>query len=122
MINLLHIGLGAWGPGLARNLAKVKGAKLVSLCDRQEGTYEKVSSQFPGIQFSKNYEEFLTDGQIDAVSIATPAHTHFRIAKEFLEKGKHVLVEKPLAMTVQESHELVTIARGRNLTLMVGHV
>jgi UDP-2-acetamido-3-amino-2,3-dideoxy-glucuronate N-acetyltransferase len=72
--------------------------------------------------FTRDYRDILADPAIDAVAIATPSETHYRIGRESLLAGKHVLVEKPLALTSREGSRLVALARGRGLTLMVGHL
>jgi predicted dehydrogenase len=81
-----------------------------------------VKEHFPDAHYYADYRQFLKDEGIDAVSIATEAGTHFRIAREFLENGKHAFVEKPLALSVMECRELCRIAGERNLILMTGHV
>lgn len=122
MVNVLHIGLGYWGPGVARNLMNIEEVKLVAVCDQSEDAYQKTKRQFPGVAFARDYHEFLRDSQIDAVSIATPAQSHFQMVQKSLEHGKHVLIEKPLAMSSKEARCLLQIAKERNLVLMVGHV
>src|SRR5262245_38336863 len=98
-INVALVGLGYWGPNLARNLANTPGANLHSLCDLSTERLSKAVRQYPGAQPVTDYQAVLADPKVDAVVIATPPHTHFKLAAEALIAGKHVMVEKPLAQT-----------------------
>ena len=80
-----------------------------------------VNRLYPAITLSENTQEIIEDDKIDAVVISTPVATHFEIAKLCLEAGKHILVEKPIATTIEEVTELSEIAESKNLVAMVGH-
>jgi predicted dehydrogenase len=112
-------GLGHWGPNLARNFAEL--ADLAWLCDSNP---EKsgVGSRYPQARWTDSFDEMLEDPELDAVIVATPVPTHFDLARRALVAGKHVLVEKPPAMQGHEMDELVTLAEGRDLVLMPGHL
>ena len=114
------IGLGYWGPKLARNFQSLDGAALVMASDLREERFDDLKALCPDAVVTKDYKELL-NGFVDAVVIATPVSLHYRLAKEALLAGKHVLVEKPLAESTIQGEELVTIARQNNLRLMVGH-
>jgi predicted dehydrogenase len=112
-------GLGHWGPNLARNFADL--AELTWLCD---SATEKsvVADRYAQARFTVDFDEMLADPELDAVVVATPVPTHFELARRALQSGKHVLVEKPPAMTGGEMDELVALASERDLVLMPGHL
>ena len=113
-------GLGYWGPNLARNFDEL--ADLTWLADLSPELQEKFAARYPNARVTGDFDELLADDALDAVVIATPVPTHYELAKKALEAGKHVLVEKPPAMTAAEMDELVALASGRDLVLMPGHL
>ena len=113
-------GLGYWGPNLARNFDEL--AELTWLADLSPELQEKFAARYPNARVTGDFDELLADDALDAVVIATPVPTHYELAKKALEAGKHVLVEKPPAMTAAEMDELVALASGRDLVLMPGHL
>jgi predicted dehydrogenase len=113
-------GLGEWGKNLARNFADL--AELAWLTDPAEGKKEEFTARYPQAQWAASFDEMLADTQLDAVVIATPVPTHYELARQALEAGKHVFVEKPPAMKAAEIDELVAIAEARDLVLMPGHL
>ena len=116
------IGLGYWGPNLVRNfIALSEETEVLIACDLLDKNLEKIKNNYPKINLTKNYKEVLSNSRIDAVAIATPVATHHQLAKESLEQGKHVLVEKPMTSTVKESEELINLAKNKGLILMVDH-
>jgi predicted dehydrogenase len=116
------VGLGYWGPNLARNLAVVDGGELRVLCDANREQLERIGRQFPATRRVDDFAAVVGDPDVDAVVIATPVKTHYQMARQALEGGKHVLVEKPLATSAAECEELIRIAEKADLRLMVGHV
>jgi predicted dehydrogenase len=116
------VGLGHWGPNLARNLDDLPGIQLTWLCDREEERLERYAARFPEGRRSVSFEELLADDTLDAVAIATPVVTHFELAREALVAGKHVFVEKPLALSSTLGEQLVALAEERGLVLMPGHL
>lgn len=114
------VGVGYWGKNLARNFHQL-GA-LEALCDGESAAEELFRKQYPDVRFFTDYQRVLSDPAIQAVVLATPAVTHFEMAKAALEAGKDVLVEKPLAVSVQHGEELVKIAAAKGRILMVGHI
>jgi predicted dehydrogenase len=114
------VGLGYWGPNLARNFDHL--ADLTWLCDLDEEHRASFASRYPRPRMTADYAEMLADPELDAVVIATPVPTHYTLAKQALEAGKHVLVEKPPAMKGVEMDELVALAAGADLVLMPGHL
>jgi predicted dehydrogenase len=113
-------GLGYWGPNLARNFDEL--AELTWLAELSPELQEKFGARYPNARMTGDFEELLADDALDAVVIATPVPTHYELAKKALEAGKHVLVEKPPAMTAAEMDELVALASARDLVLMPGHL
>jgi predicted dehydrogenase len=115
------IGYGYWGPNLARNLHALRTARLVAVADSLPERVEEAARLYPGIHGYTDYRELLADPSIDAVVIATPVRSHATIAQEALERGKHVLVEKPMALSSQECRLLGSLADRMGRVLMVGH-
>ena len=115
---LAVVGCGYWGKNLVRNFAAL-GA-LEALVDSDKATVEALRQQFGGRPLS--FDEALADPAIDAVAIAAPAALHYRLASEALRAGKHVFVEKPLALDIREAEELCELAERLDRRLMVGHL
>jgi len=114
------VGLGYWGPNLARNFAEL-GA-LSWLGDLDPELRLTFSARYPSARVTDSFEELLGAPEVEGVVVATPVPTHYALAKQALEAGKHVLVEKPPAMKAEEIDELVAIAADRDLVLMPGHL
>jgi len=121
-VRLALVGLGYWGPNLARNLAILDGAELVALCDANEERLRRIGRQYPSARLVPSFDDILADDQIDAVVVATPVETHFDLCRTALAAGKHVMVEKPLATSSAECETLIELAAAQGRTLMVGHV
>lgn len=121
LINVAVIGCGYWGPNLIRNFASASGARLMAVCDLQPERFAKLQQQYPAVEFVSDYEALLARPELDAVAIATPVSTHFKLAQMALAAGKHVMVEKPMTATVAEAQELVALAKVQNRVLMVDH-
>jgi len=122
MSNIAVVGSGYWGKNLVRNFHDL-GA-LVAVCDKDPGVLEKFQKEYQGISAIKDIDQLLGNSllQVEAVAISTPAVTHYDFAKRCLMAGKHVFVEKPLALTGEEGQDLIEIAEKNHLTLMVGHI
>jgi len=114
------VGLNYWGPNLVRNFDDL--AELTWLCDVDEGHLASVAGRYPHASASTAYTDLLSDDTVDAVVIATPVPTHYELAKQGLEAGKHVFVEKPPAMRAAEMDELVELAAESDRVLMPGHL
>jgi predicted dehydrogenase len=115
-------GLGYWGPNLARNLDELQGLELKWLCDLDEQRLESYAVRFPEARPTSRFEDLLEDESLAAVAIATPVVTHFELARQALLAGKHVFVEKPLALSSVLGEQLVALAEERGLVLMPGHL
>ncbi|HEX4115430.1 MAG TPA: Gfo/Idh/MocA family oxidoreductase [Solirubrobacteraceae bacterium] len=116
------VGLGYWGPNLARNFAAIDGCELAWLCDGAEQIRAKLADAFPRVRTSEKIDRLLADPELDAVVLATPVPTHAELAARVLEAGKHCFVEKPLATTVADAQRAVDAAERAGRILMVGHL
>lgn len=122
MYNVAIIGCGYWGPNLIRNFHSLPNATVKKVCDLDDDRLSNIKRLYPDITLTKSVDDITTDKEIDAVAIATPVHTHFKLAKACLEAGKHVFIEKPMASSTAECDELIALAKEKSLKLMVGHV
>jgi len=122
LIRIAVVGLGHWGPNLARNFHRLPGVHLHTLCDKDRERLEQVGMNYPAARQTDDFGSVLADPAIDAIVLATPVHTHFRLASAALRAGKHTFVEKPLARSSKEARRLVELADAQGLILMVGHV
>ncbi len=118
--NIAVIGSGYWGKNLVRNYHNLGALKLV--CDKNETVLAAFQDQYPGIETCMALSDVLTRDDIAGLAIATPAETHYQLAREALWAGKHVYVEKPLVLDEAEGEELIGLARENNRVLMVGHL
>ena len=116
------VGLGYWGPNLARNFDDLPGVSLAWLCDSDQERRAAVAERFPEARTTADLGELLDDPDLDAIVIATPVVTHHALSKQALEAGKHVFVEKPMALDGEDAEELVQLAEERDLVLMPGHL
>ena len=114
------VGLGYWGPNLARNFDRQPGAELAWICDASEESRASWEGVFPGARSSGDLDELLADDELDAVVVATPVPSHAELAVRVLEAGKHCFVEKPLAQSAAEAERVLEAAGDR--VLMVGHL
>lgn len=114
------IGYGYWGPNVARNIFDISSSRLVAIADVKEERLKHAQSLYPDVRVVQQYQD-LFDLGLDAVVVATPPATHFPIAKDCLEHGLHVLVEKPMTLSSQDAQELIDLADSNGLALMVGH-
>ena len=121
MINLAVVGYGYWGPNLVRNFQELDGCRVLTCCDADHQRLAVAKLKHTSVRVTNDYGTVLKDPKLDAVVIATPIGTHYKLARMALENGKHVLIEKPLAATVSEAECLIEKAEKLGLTLMVDH-
>jgi len=121
VVNVGVVGCGYWGPNLIRNFSNLKTCKVIACSDLLEQRLSHMQRLYPAIRTTTNFREIMNDPMIDAVVIATPVSSHYGMALEALEAGKHVFLEKPLAQSLEEGRKLVELAQKKNRTLMVGH-
>jgi predicted dehydrogenase len=120
-VRVAVVGLGYWGPNLLRNLVEIEAAEVVRICDARSERLAPFARRFPAIPSSARYADVIEDERVDAVVIATPVQTHFRLASVALKAGKHVFVEKPLSASSDEARRLIDLAEEGELVLMPGH-
>ncbi|PZV11949.1 MAG: oxidoreductase [Pseudanabaena sp.] len=120
-INIGVIGYGYWGPNLVRNFSELPGANVKTVSDFSPELLAKAKARYPAIQITTDCNDIFNDSEIDAVAIATPVSTHFKLALAALKAGKHVMVEKPMTTTSEESIELIAEAKRQKLVLMVDY-
>ena len=120
MRNLALIGGGYWGKNLVRDFYNLES--LHTVCDIDTNLLSKHKSNYPEIETTTDWNNVLSNVNIDRVCIALPAHLHYTFAKKSLEAGKHVYVEKPITLDITQAEELNKIAKEKNLILMVGHL
>jgi len=121
MITVGVVGAGYWGKNLVRTFASLENSNLKYIVDSSPEILES-HADYTDVIRTQDYQELMSDPEVDAVAIATPPVTHHKVAMAALEAGKHVFVEKPMTLDVGEAKELVDCARKKNLKLMVGHL
>jgi predicted dehydrogenase len=115
------IGIGNWGKNLVRELSKIHCIKKCS----SNGNLKNIrwlKNNYPSIQYVSDSKEIFADKEINAIIIATPINTHYKLVKKALLSKKHVFVEKPISTNLSEAEELIKIAKKNNLLLFVGHI
>jgi UDP-2-acetamido-3-amino-2,3-dideoxy-glucuronate N-acetyltransferase len=122
MVKIAVVGSGYWGKNLVRNFYDL--GSLVAICDKDPRVLSKFEETYGGIFTCQGLNHLLHNSptQVDAIAIATPAATHYDFTRECLLAGKHVFVEKPLALTEEEGRDLIQLAENNKLSLMVGHI
>jgi predicted dehydrogenase len=121
MVKFGVIGYGYWGPNVVRNLQTLEGAQVVVVCDKSSAARRRVHRNCPNIYVTADASEVMSSPDIDAVAVVTPVWTHFELAKEALENGKHIFVEKPFTSNAAQAEKLIELAQQRNLKIMVDH-
>jgi len=121
-IGIAVAGAGRWGPHLIRNFSSDLRSTVEWIVELDEARRQLVNERFPTLRVSDDFDAAIADPSVNAVVVATPSATHFRLVRAALEAGKHVLVEKPLATDLEDALELERLARKSGVVLMVGHV
>ncbi|MCX7942807.1 MAG: Gfo/Idh/MocA family oxidoreductase [Dictyoglomaceae bacterium] len=114
------VGVGYLGQHHVRIFSELPYVELVGIADINEKRVREMASLYQVPFYTTDYKDLLD--KVDAVSIVTPTSSHFRIAKDFLEKGVHIFVEKPVTQTLEEAEKLVELASGKDLVFQVGHI
>jgi predicted dehydrogenase len=115
------VGCGYWGPNLVRNFRSLPGCQLKTMCDISVERLKHLKTLYPEVKGEMNYEAMLSDGNVDAVAVATSVKMHFPMAKAAMAAGKHTLIEKPMAASGAQCEELIEVAKQNGVVLMVGH-
>lgn len=121
MINIGIIGYGYWGPNIVRNFNNLEKGRVVAICDGNEQSLNRARKANPQTLVTRECNDVLNSAEIDAVAIITPVSSHFELARQALENGKHVFVEKPFTASSAQAEELIELAEKKNLTIMVDH-
>lgn len=116
------IGAGNWGINLVRNFCKILGTQNIIVSDSDEKKLSLIKAEYTGIKTFLDTDRIISDNEVKAIIVSTPAQTHYQITKKALLADKHVFVEKPLSLETDEANELVKIAKNSKLTLMVDHL
>jgi len=121
MIGIGVIGYGYWGPNLVRNFAETKGCRMAAVCDAKAERLALVNRRYPDVKGVSDWKDLVNDPAVDVVAISTPVSSHFELGMAALQAGKHVLVEKPMALNVEQCSRMIDEAARRKLVLMVDH-
>jgi predicted dehydrogenase len=122
MYNIGLIGIGYWGPNIARSMELTERARIRWLCDVNEVRAKALRPRYPYARVTTNPQDVFEDPKVHAVVIATPVRSHFELAMLALHAGKHVLVEKPITVNLDQAIRLARFAGETKRLLMVGHV
>lgn len=120
-IRVAIIGVGTMGRNHARVYSEIPGVEIVGLADLNERAAAEASRRYGGLAYT-DYQRMLDEQKPEAVSLAVPTADHHQIALQILRRGIHLLIEKPLAFTIQEGQEIIEVAEQEDVTLMVGHI
>jgi predicted dehydrogenase len=120
-MNVAIIGYGYWGPNLVRNFAEMTRCRVAAVADLDESKLALAKRRFPNVRTTTDVAEVINDPSIDAVIIATPVRTHFKLAMAALKADKHVWLEKPMTETAEQSRQLIDEADRRGKVLHVDH-
>lgn len=121
MIKIGVIGYGYWGPNLVRNFAETPDLTVTCVADLDPKKLAIVQKRYPGIKTTTRFEEMINDPSIDAIAVATPVSTHFKLGMAVLKANKHLWLEKPMTETSLQARQLVDEAEKRQLALIVDH-
>jgi predicted dehydrogenase len=115
------VGYGYWGPNLVRNFMRSASSTVTLVCDALESQRTRALSAYPNLSVTGDYQDLIRSKEVEAIVIATPVSSHFSLAFQALEAGKHVFVEKPMASTSSQCEQLIELAEKKGLTLHVDH-
>lgn len=122
MVSIGVIGYGYWGPNLVRSFSAMPDVNIKVVCDINPSALDRCRENHPGVELTTDSDDVFRDESVDAVVLALPAELHAEFARQALVSGKHVFVEKPLAMTVPDAEELVDLVDETGQILFVGHL
>ena len=115
------IGYGAWGRHHARAVSETPGAELAAICCRSDEARSHAAAAHPNVPLYDDYRALVADAKFDVGDVVLPSHLHHEVGRAVLESGRHLLLEKPMALTDRDCESLTALARGRGLLLAVGH-
>ena len=117
-LSIAVMGAGNWGKNLIRNFFELNALKVIG--DKDEASLKQMRKLYPSCDSYTSLTDVLSRDDISGVVIATPAETHFTLARKVLQSGKHVFVEKPLTLLGKDASELIDLAKKKNLILIEG--
>ena len=120
--NVGVIGVGYWGKKIVDEYSKIENVSILGVADLDEKMLAFAKERYGVKNTYKDYKDLLAHGELHAVNICAPNAQHFKVCKDALEAGKHVLIEKPITLTSKEGKELVELAQKKGLMLSVGHI
>jgi predicted dehydrogenase len=115
------IGYGYWGPNIVRNLMNLEGSEVTAIAEISPAAQKRAQKAYPGVRVTQDAHEVLRSVDNDAIAVVSPVWTHYELAKEALENGKHVFVEKPFTVSRSQGEELIELAQKKKLIIMVDH-
>lgn len=121
MLRIGVIGFGYWGPNILRNFSSLENVAVRAVCDIDENALRRAGRAYPGVTMTTCPKEITASADLDAVAVITPVGTHYELARQALENGKHVFVEKPFTYTTDQAIELIELAEKKNLRIMIDH-
>jgi UDP-N-acetylglucosamine 3-dehydrogenase len=121
MLNVVVIGVGNMGKHHVRNYFEMENVNLVAVCDINKELANRVAKKYSCKAYD-NYKELLEQEDFQAASIAVPTSLHKKVSLDFIEKRKHVLLEKPIAKTIEEAQDIIRAAREKKVKLLIGHI
>jgi predicted dehydrogenase len=121
MIKLALIGCGKWGKNYLKTVTAIEGCELKWACDLDYQKLNQAAPVYPQTRFTENKADILNDSEVQGVIIATTPESHYMLAKEAINKGKAVLVEKPVTINRKDSNDLIELAAAKNTILMAGY-
>lgn len=114
------VGLGYWGKNILRNLYELN--VLHTACDFSSEIIEERKKSFPNVNYTQNFDDLIINPEIKAIAIATPAVTHYELARKAILADKDVFIEKPMTISLKEAEDLVRLAEEKGKIIMVGHI
>jgi predicted dehydrogenase len=121
MLNVGVVGYGYWGPNIVRNLTEIRETKVSILCDNNPQALKRAKATYPHLKVTRHFKDILNSSDIQAVAIVTPVSSHYVLARQALEHGKHIFVEKPFTVNSKEAQALIHLAHKNKLIIMVDH-
>ncbi len=122
LVGIGVVGAAGWGSNVVRAFSNAKGSALRWVCDLNSDLLTKVASSYPGVRTTRSFDDLVADADVTGIAVAVDVPNHYKLARQALEAGRHVFVEKPLTLSVSEGAELCELAEKSGLTLMVGHL
>ena len=122
-LNIVHVGYNYWGPNVVKNIAASTKTNLAAVVDLNQSAIERARALYrDNIKYSQDYREFLCDPNIDAFSVATQTEPSYRIAMDVLGSGKHLFIEKPIAVNAEKAQDICNLAKEQGLIVHCDHI